>query len=247
MFPINFSTRRFRSALYNYFCKKQLNQHRVTTMKAKENIRIWFEFYKLALNNKNLSKEIEASKDYYKDWGNVKETTFDKWWNIHKTLFDEVTLREIQEVDNDPSAIYLKVPLGLPLTDLVSRFSKLISEKQSQTRKVETKKKTKAASVSQYSFTPGTEFRADRNYDVLLIYRDVYLKNGCPPINNRFIQKVKDFYEGRRSSKRNKLPIVFASFDPKDENDTIIRNCRRYIKSAERLMLAAAKGDFPGR
>lgn len=214
-------------------------------MKAKENIRIWFEFYKLALQNKNLSKHIEASKEYYKDWGDVRNLTFDKWWNDHKYLFDEVTIREVTEIEQDPSAIYLKVPLGLPLTDLVNRLTKLISEKQSKARKVNTK--TKAAPVSRYALTSGTEFRADRNYDVLLIYRDVFLKKGSPAINNKFIKQVKDFYEVRRSKKRNKLPIVFASFDPKDENDTIIRNCRRYIKSAERLMLAAAKGDFPGK
>jgi hypothetical protein len=135
--------------------------------------------------------------------------------------------------------------LGLPLTDLLKRFTKIVELKQSTLRSRSTK--TKAIPVSKYQFTIGTEFRSQRNNDVLLIYRDVYLKNGKPPINNKFIQKIKEFYEGRRSKKYNKLPIVFASFDPKTENDTIIRNCRRYIKDAEKLILAAAKGDFPGR
>jgi hypothetical protein len=214
-------------------------------MRAKENIRIWFEFYKLALTDNRFSKEIDKSKDYYRDWGDIKNINFDKWWTNNKSLFDEVTIREIEEIDKDPSAIYLKVPLGLPLTDLVKRFTNLIEIKQSKLRKTYTK--TKAVAVSKYQFTIGTEFRSQRNNDVLLIYRDVYLKNGRPPINNKFIEKIKSFYEGRRSKKYNKLPIVFASFDPKTENDTIIRNCRRYIKDAEKLMLAAAKGDFPGR
>jgi hypothetical protein len=214
-------------------------------MRAKENIRIWFEFYKLALNNPKLSKEIENSNDYYKEWGNVKDVSFDKWWNGHKDLFDEVTVREVTEIDNDPSAVFIKVPLALPLTDLMSRFKNLIEHKQGKVRKKKTK--SKAVNIKQYSFTLGTEFRAQRNNDVLLIYRDVYLKNGSPPINNKFIEKIKAFYEGRRSKKYNKLPIVFAQFEPKDHNDTIIRNCRRYIKDAEKLMLAAAKGDFPGR
>ena len=214
-------------------------------MKAKENIRIWFEFYKLALNDIRFKKEIDKSKDYYSDWGNVNNIGFDKWWNDKKILFDEVTIREITEIDNDPSAIYLKIPLALPLTDLIKRFTNIVESKQSKIRKIHTK--TKAISVSKYTFTIGSEFRSQRNNDVLLIYRDVYLKNGSPPINNKFIQKIKEFYESRRSKKYNKLPIVFASFDPKTENDTIIRNCRRYIKDAEKLMLAAAKGDFPGR
>ena len=61
-------------------------------MRAKENIRIWFEFYKLALNDPKLSKEIEKSKEYYSHWGDVKNSKFDKWWNDHKALFDEVTM-----------------------------------------------------------------------------------------------------------------------------------------------------------
>jgi hypothetical protein len=214
-------------------------------MRAKENIRIWFEFYKLALNDIRFKKEIEKSKNYYSDWGDVTNIKFDSWWTDHKSLFDEVTIREIETVDNDPSAIYIKVPLGLPLTDLMNRFKYLVEIKQSKLRTTQTK--TKAVPVSKYSFTIGTEFRAKKNNDVLLIYRDVYLKNGKPPVNNAFIQKMQDFYQNRRSKKNNKLPIVFASFDPKENNETIIRNCRRYIKDADKLILAAARGDFPGR
>lgn len=214
-------------------------------MRAKENIRIWFEFYKLAFNDKSLKSELEKSQDYYSDWGNVKNISFDKWWKENKTLFDEVTIREIKIIDNDPSAIFLKVPLALPLTDLLKRFKKVVELKQEALRKTYTK--AKAVPVSKYTFTPGTEFRASKNNDVLMIYRDVYLKNGRPAINNAFLLKVKSFYEGRRSRKFNKLPVIFASFDPTDSNETIIRNCRRYIKDAERLMLAAARGDFPGR
>ena len=214
-------------------------------MRAKENIRIWFEFYKLALNDTRYQKQISESKDYYGDWGDVRNISFDKWWGIHKSLFDEVTIREIEVIDNDPSAIFIKVPLALPLTDLIKRFKYIVELKQSQLRKTYTK--TKAVPVSKYSFTVGTEFRAKKNNDVLMIYRDVYLKNGKPPINNAFIQKMQEFYQKRRSKKNNKLPIVFASFDASENNETIIRNCRRYIKDAEKLILAAAHGDFPGR
>jgi 5-hydroxyisourate hydrolase-like protein (transthyretin family) len=214
-------------------------------MKAKENIRLWFEFYKLSLQDDSLKLLIEKSKDYYADWGNVKNITFNKWWNDHKQLFDEVIIREIDHIDDDKSAIYLKVPLGLPITDLQKSFNKIITDKQSKLRTKYTK--TKGVSVSKYALTAGTEFRADTNYNVLLVYRDVYLKNGSPPINTAFLQKVKTFFESRRAKKFKKLPISFASFDPSDENETIVRNCRRYIKKAQRLMHAAASGDFPGK
>ena len=80
-----------------------------------------------------------------------------------------------------------------------------------------------------------------------MIYRDVFLKNDRPPINTKFLEKVKKFYETRRATKFKKVPVSFASFDPTDENEGIVRTCRRYIKDAEKLMLAAAKGDFPGK
>jgi len=214
-------------------------------MKAKENIRIWFEFYKLAINENRFKKEIDNSKDYYFDWGNVKDTKFDYWWNEHKNLFDEVTIREIDQVDSDKSAIYLKVPLGLPITDLTNRFVEIVKDRQSKLRKVETK--AKGVAVAKYSLTVGSEFRADRNNHALMIYRDVFLKNDRPPINTKFLEKVKKFYETRKATKFKKVPVSFASFDPTDENEGIVRTCRRYIKDAEKLMLAAAKGDFPGK
>ena len=214
-------------------------------MKAKENIRIWFEFYKLSLNDDRFKKDIEDSKQYYADWDNVKETKFDNWWKDHKHLFDEVTIREIDQVDYDKSAIYLKIPLGLPLTDLTKRFVEIVSDKQSKIRKLKTK--SKAVSTSKYSLTTGTEFRAERNNHALMIYRDVFLKNNRPPINTKFIAKIKAFYEGRKATKFKKMPVNFANFDPTDENELIVRNCRRYIRDAEKLMLAAAKGDFPGK
>ncbi len=214
-------------------------------MKPKENIRLWLEYYKLSLNDNKFKTYIDQSKDYYADWGDVRDIKFDTWWKDHKKLFDEVSIREVDQIDNDKSSVYLKVPLGLPITDLTKRFVEIITEKQTKIRKTETK--TKGVSVAKYSMTIGTEFRAERNNHALLIYRDVFLKNGSPPINTAFLLKVKTFYETRRATKFNKMPVSFANLDPKDENEGIVRNCRRYIKDAQRLMKAAAKGDFPGR
>ena len=214
-------------------------------MKAKENIRIWFEFYKLSLHDDRFKKHIEISKHYYADWGNIRDIKFDNWWKDHKQLFDEVTIREIDQIDNDKSAIYLKIPLLLPITDLAKRFVEIVTDKQSKIRKSNTK--SKAVSSSKYSLTAGTEFRAERNNHALMIYRDVFLQNNRPPINTKFISKIKAFYEGRKAIKFKKMPVNFANFDPNDENELIVRNCRRYIRDAEKLMLAAAQGDFPGK
>ena len=213
-------------------------------MKARENIRLWFEFYKLALNDPKLKDQIEQSKSYYSAWGDCKNVSFTKWWKLNKHLFDEVTVREITEIDNDPTSVYLKVPLGLPITDLMIRIKKIVEYKQEKARKLYTK--SKGTPVGVYQLTPGTEFRTERNNHTLIIYRDCFLKQGKPAINPAFIKSVQDFYKSRTKAKTVlNPPSTFA--DGARAGDDTIRSCRRYIKDAERLILAAAKGDFPGR
>ena len=218
-------------------------------MKARENIRLWFEFYKLAFqgdgkNKDRYKKHLESSKAYYSAWGDCRNVSFVKWWKDHKHLFDEVTVREVTEIDNDPSAIYLKVPLSLPLTVAISRIKWLVNNRQGKVRKLYTK--SKGVAVSSYQLTPGTEFRADRNNHTLIIYRDLYLKQGQPSINPKFVQSIQDFYKQRSKAKKAlKPPSSFS--DGMKAGDDAVRTCRRYIKDAERLILAAAKGDFPGR
>jgi len=211
---------------------------------AKENIRLWFEFYKLGLNDPKFKDQIGQSSSYYRDWGDCRNVTFDKWWKLNKHLFDEVTVREVTEIDNDSSSVYLKVPLALPVTDVMERIKKIIQDKQEKARKLYTK--SKGAPVGAYQLTPGTEFRSKRNNHTLLIYRDCYLKKGKPPINANFVESVQDFYKQRTKAKTFKSPP--SSFaEGAQSSDDAIRSCRRYIKDAERLILAAAKGDFPGR
>jgi hypothetical protein len=65
-------------------------------------------------------------------------------------------------------------------------------------------------------------------------------------INPKFVQAVLDFYKTRSKAKKPlKPPSSFS--DGAKAGDDAVRTCRRYIKDAERLILAAAKGDFPGR
>ena len=79
----------------------------------KQHVRIWYEFYKLALNDPRLADQVEKSRIYYKPWGAVAGIPFDKWWPSHSHLFEDLRVREIQRVSPNDAVMYLALPLGL--------------------------------------------------------------------------------------------------------------------------------------
>ena len=126
---------------------------------------------------------------------------------------------------------------------------------------------------SGFRLTPGTKFRSYNARNSLILYRDVYLKKGRPPINGKFLGVVQNYFQtNKEQAKRtcDQLGISFNEFlnmsrelrlqkkkkgmpttlspepDSKDE-PSALRALDRYIKQAERLMKAAAVGDFPGK
>ncbi|WP_298693685.1 hypothetical protein [uncultured Sulfuricurvum sp.] len=214
-------------------------------MYVKQNIRLWFEFYKLALTDPDpkVRTDVEASREFYRQWGDCLNVSFNQWWRTHSHLFDEVVISVITEIDGSRNAVFLKVPLVLPITDLVERFKKVISKKQEAYER--RSKKSSGASLGTYSLTPDVEFRSGRNYDALIIYRDVYLKLNKPPINLKFLESVQKLYASRKAKKFNKVPSALAGRGVGEES--ALRTCRRYIADAKRLVHAAAKGDFPGK
>jgi hypothetical protein len=80
--------------------------------------------------------------------------------------------------------------------------------------------------------------------DVLLVYQ-LYVAEGKPRVNAKFLERIQAFCRSRPRAK--KVPIQFAT-DPKGAGlETTLRSIRRYVGRAEELMLAAAKADFPGQ
>ena len=46
----------------------------------KQHILLWFEFYKLALDDPKLKKNLKESEVFYSEWGDVTGLKFDDWW-----------------------------------------------------------------------------------------------------------------------------------------------------------------------
>ena len=52
----------------------------------KELLRLWYEFYRLALQStdKDVIRAVKKSRDFYKDWQVDVTEKFDSWWAKHR-------------------------------------------------------------------------------------------------------------------------------------------------------------------
>jgi|GEM_PF-395081 len=222
----------------------------------KQLVRLWFEFYKLALSDPDLADEIEVSRSYYRPWGDVSGQSFDQWWKYGKHLFAIPNVQEVETIKKMDGVIHLAVPLGQPVTTTVRQVKDIVEalqEKRLQQLGL-TSKKSKRVGFGNFRFTPGVEIRGSTIYQLQLIYKKVYLKRFVggkkPKINSEFAAAVRDYFE--RNNRIKWMPYILSEDPKKDRNgklkfsDSQLRNLRRYIRRAEALKLAAAQGDFPG-
>ena len=215
---------------------------------TKQQIRIWFEFYKLALADGRYGPALAASHPYYEPWGEVTDVPFDRWWKDHSSLFDELKVREVMAVNPNPATVFLAVPLDLETKRIIQQVTDLVTARQHAAAEVVGGRlgRSNRVGLARFGLTPGVEFRGLVADKILRVYRDVFLPAGRPKIGQEFAQKVVIFL----SSPRIKMKIHFL---PQGGNPDVefspeqLRNLRRYVKRAEAYMEAAARGDFPGR
>lgn len=213
----------------------------------KQHVRIWYEFYKLALDDPRLADQIERSRSYYEPWGSVTGLPFDKWWPGHSGLFEDLRVREIQRVSPNDAVMYLALPLGLGVKRAIEQTKELFTAKQRliSAELGEQPSKSSKVGAARFRLTKGSELRGRTADTVLRVYRDVYLPLGRPKIGEAFARQVVENFE----TSRTKLSVHYLPrVDPDNPGlPNQLRQLRSYIKRAEELTLAAAKGDFPGR
>ena len=104
-------------------------------------------------------------------------------------------------------------------------------------------KKSKKVPTSAYRLTEGAEPKLLAVREMLTVYRDVYLKNKDLRGAN-LLDKVHGFYLGRKRRAKVPTPLLHDKYGDKS---VAMRNMRRYITKAERVMLNVANGEFPGK
>lgn len=211
----------------------------------KETYRLWFEFYKLALQSREyeVTNALKASKDFYAQWGDVVNTKFDDWWKSHQTLFKEHQVKTLESLDDRQTgeSLIIEIPLNQSLSKLLEEVKKIIEGKQ-KTKPNYRKRKTTFS--SSYQLTAGSEPKLDTIRDVLIVYRDVYLANNKPSAM-KTLKLAVDFYKGRK--RNSKVPYSLMHDGWHGEMDNARRNIARWLKWAKQIVLNTSKGEFPGK
>jgi hypothetical protein len=213
----------------------------------REAYRLWFEYLRVAgdSTDKKVKSALLVSSPYYAPWEMGKASKFDPWWKDHAHLFEEkYAVREMSagELPHDPDALLIEVPLTQSPTVLTKKVKALIQE--AFTRKAKTERKGKTKATAYYHLTEGAEPKLDAVREMLSIYRDVYLKN--PNLRGeKLLDAVHRYYTGRKNKRFAKIPMVLLH-QGMDDKARAMRNLRRYIQKAEKVVLNVARGQFPG-
>jgi hypothetical protein len=216
----------------------------------KEAYRLWFEYLKVARSSTKaeVRAALARSKKFYAPWEMDKADKFDAWWKDHRELFAEpYFVRELKhgEMPRDPGALVIEVPLAQSQRILMKRVGALIQAAFEDQQKTRRKGKTKSA--ARYHLSEGAEPKLVPMRDMLAIYRDVYQKRQ----NLRgaaLLEAVQDYYRSGNNSRRKHLPGEFDNVGPKKvDNVDVVRNIRRYLQKAEKVVLNVAGGEFPGK
>jgi hypothetical protein len=201
----------------------------------KDSYRIWFEFYKLALQNKSLS----VNKGRYDQWGtDVENLKFDEWWKSHSYLFVQPVVKIVksEEEMDSPYGILIEVPMNKSVTETLSDIKDLLH------KQYKSNKKSKKVLIGKYQLTEDKEPKLKIIKEVLNVYKDVYLKMDNPK-GQKFYDAVVHYYASRKKNTR----IPSQLIDVNRGNSSAVRTLGRWIQKAKRIESNVANGEFPGK
>ena len=220
----------------------------------KQHIRLWFECLQICHSQSEYSDNLKASTDFYEEWGDVTNIRFDVWFKEKKFLFDDVYVREVNKVSNNPNTVTIAIPLNEKISVITTEVKKIVEKRQSEKLiemgKDPTQMKSKDLGVGKYSFTQ-KEIKGLFHYINLEMYK-IFLRLDKPPINRNFLIEVRKSFDGRSRSQLRRsvmnLPQL-SEFETKYRTnvdlDDVIRSVRRSIKGVEKTLMNVSKGKFP--
>mgnify|MGYP001356407198 CR=1 FL=1 len=200
----------------------------------KQNIRLWFDFLKVALNTKTLTikqKEINVvvNKEYYRSWDlpQVRKLSFDKWWKTHSHLFahkEFVNVRVLNE---------------LSLNDAMKEVRKQLIDKVDQKSSFHiTSKKFRYKEVDDYlkcwKLRQTKVFNRQKKEYLPMQYNDIAIK-----IAKSYRKKTKSKKVVRRTFG---VGIAESYFDRK-----VLHSVKKRVNNAKMIILNTAKGSFTGQ
>ena len=203
----------------------------------KQNIRLWFDYLKVALNTKEISIrklsktpiKVVVNRDYYRAWHlpQVREISFDAWWKTHKHLFaHKEYLRP--RVSNELS---LKDAMKEVKRQLIGKVDKKSSFQIAS-------KRFKYKEVDDYlkcwKLRQTKVFNRQKKEYLPMQYNDIAIK-----IAKSYRKKTKSKKVVRRTFG---VGIAESYFDRK-----VLHSVKKRVNNAKMIILNTAKGSFTGQ
>jgi hypothetical protein len=217
----------------------------------REVYRLWFEYLRVASKSskRNVQDALKRSKVFYAAWGDVSDVKFNEWWKDKGHVFeDKYVVRQLRhgENPNDPTSLVVEIPLTQSPTKLTGRVKAIIQDAWSARERHTRKSKRRPTSQYQLSADAEPKLRAVR--EMLTVYRDGYLRNKNRNMRGSdLLEEVHRLYLGRKNKSWAKVPSPLLYDRKYGDNSVALRNLRRYMQKAERIVLNVANGEFPGR
>ena len=212
----------------------------------KEIFRLWYEFYRLALDStdKSIQQALKKSAKHYADWNASERLHFDDWWVKHRSLFLDENIVRVTEKDEEQRSdnLYITVPRSKSYGDILKELKTLID------KEVLSKKRRRIPVPHRFSPTEIQGIKGESIRVLLDLQKHVFSQTDLKGV--ALTTRVREYLGNERyKRKSNKIPDAFlitnSSVD--DHAEQTDRNVRRYRQKAKRLMLNVAKGEFPGK
>lgn len=205
--------------------------------------RIWYEYLKTALNDKDYSNKI--NQKYYKDWHLklVKKLTFNQWYQTHKDIFTEEDTTKIKVYDGKktPNTVLVEIPINYTVVRIRKEIGKALKGKIAKSQankrfKIQSNRPLQTAPLDYYLWS--FQYRQSTNKTLEEIWDLVDKK-----IKER--QKRYGIEKRLKKSKKMKKRLLASSFSNEDDKNKMIL-ISKDIKKAKNILENVCKGIFPG-
>jgi hypothetical protein len=209
----------------------------------KELLRLWYEFYRLALQStdKEVVKAVKKSKSFYKEWEVNEGELFDPWWAKHRHLFEQKEfVRVLADGDKrTEGSVVLEIPTTKARTEVLAEIRSLLPT-------LLPTRPTKSVTGGKYLPTEVQGVKRNSLRIMLDLEKRIFRNDKLE--GEKLRERVQKFFnEERYRRKKNKMPVPFYIDTYTDTTQNVDRNIRRYRQKVKQLILNVAGGEFPGR
>jgi len=203
----------------------------------KQNIRVWFDYLKVALTTKTLTinekKKINlvthVNKEYYRAWHlpQVRKLSFDKWWKSHKQLFVHKQF------------INVRVLNELSLNDAMKEVRSQLIGKVDQ-------KSNFHISTKKFRYVEVDDYLKCYKLRNTIVY-DKKLKKNRKTYYNEIAIKIARSYRTKSKSKKVVRRTFGVGKAEKQFDRNVLHSVKRRVNNAKIIIMNTAKGQFTGK